>query len=53
MELEILLGIYAWLAANGGASATDACGSVTWTNNSSGLSDLCGDRFCNSNFYSY
>ena len=32
-----------WLASNGGASATDTCSSVTWTNNYSGsLSDLCG-----------
>ena len=42
MELEILLALTAWLASNGGASASDACGSVTWTNNNSGLSDLCG-----------
>jgi hypothetical protein len=32
----------AWLADNGGAEATDVCGMVTWTNNSMGLSDLCG-----------
>ncbi len=29
----------AWLAANGGATATDAGGPVTWTNNFSALSD--------------
>ncbi len=32
----------AWLASHGGASATDACSGVTWTNNFTGLSDLCG-----------
>ncbi|CCG53277.1 Protein of unknown function, putative adhesine [Flavobacterium indicum GPTSA100-9 = DSM 17447] len=32
----------AWLASNGGASATDACSSVTWTNNFSSVSDTCG-----------
>src|SRR5204862_158954 len=33
----------AWLAANGGASASDVCSGVTWSNNYSGsLSDLCG-----------
>jgi len=32
----------AWLNANGGATATDACGSVTWSNNFTALSDLCG-----------
>ena len=32
----------AWLAINGGAAASDDCGSVTWSNNSMGLSDLCG-----------
>ncbi len=31
----------AWLASNGGAVATDACG-VSWSNNYTGLSDLCG-----------
>ena len=32
-----------WLASNSGASASDTCSSVTWTNNYSGaLSDLCG-----------
>ncbi|MCF6130193.1 gliding motility-associated C-terminal domain-containing protein [Flavobacterium sp. AS60] len=33
----------AWLASNGGASASDACSSVTWTNNFSALSDGCGN----------
>ncbi|MEO5777180.1 MAG: gliding motility-associated C-terminal domain-containing protein [Flavobacterium sp.] len=32
----------AWLASNGGASATDICSNVTWTNNFDGLSDGCG-----------
>ncbi len=32
----------AWLANHGGASATDACSSVTWSNNFTALSDLCG-----------
>jgi hypothetical protein len=32
----------AWLTNNGGASATDGCSGVTWTNNFTGLSDLCG-----------
>ncbi len=32
----------AWLADNGGATAFDNCSDVTWTNNSQGLSDLCG-----------
>ncbi|MES2798256.1 MAG: hypothetical protein V4683_19970, partial [Bacteroidota bacterium] len=32
----------AWLAANGGATATDACSSVTWSNDFTGLSDDCG-----------
>ena len=32
----------AWLASNGGASASDACSSVTWSNNFSSLSDACG-----------
>ncbi len=33
----------AWLAANGGAVASDICsGSVVWTNNFTTLSDLCG-----------
>ncbi|MFH4966484.1 PKD domain-containing protein, partial [Gaetbulibacter sp. M235] len=33
----------AWLAANGGAVATDNCGGVTWSNNFTALSDLCGN----------
>ena len=32
-----------WLASMGGASATDACSGVTWTNNYTGLSDGCGN----------
>ena len=32
----------AWLASNGGAIATDACGAVTWSNDFEGLSDECG-----------
>ncbi|MCA0153252.1 Ig-like domain-containing protein, partial [Winogradskyella vincentii] len=31
-----------WLASNGGASASDACGNVTWSNNFTALSDECG-----------
>ncbi|PCJ80389.1 MAG: hypothetical protein COA49_09140, partial [Bacteroidetes bacterium] len=38
--------LQAWLDSNGGASASDNCGSVTWSNDfgitSSGLSDDCG-----------
>ena len=32
----------AWLSSNGGASATDLCGMVTWTNDFELLSDACG-----------
>jgi hypothetical protein len=32
----------AWLADNGGAEASDACGGVTWSHNHSALSDGCG-----------
>ena len=32
----------AWLISNGGSSASDGCGNVTWSNNSIGLSDGCG-----------
>ena len=32
----------AWLASNGGASASDACSDVTWTNDFDVLSDDCG-----------
>jgi len=31
-----------WLAAHGGAAATDACGGVTWTHNYSGVPAECG-----------
>ncbi len=34
--------LQAWLASNGGAAATDACSNVTWTNNFTQLSNLCG-----------
>ena len=34
--------INTWLASNGGAIATDACSSITWTNDYSGLSNDCG-----------
>jgi len=33
----------AWLANNGGATATDLCSDVTWSNDSQGLSDDCGN----------
>jgi uncharacterized Zn-finger protein len=33
--------INTWLASNGGAIATDACSTITWTNDYSGLSDDC------------
>ena len=32
----------AWLASNGGASASDVCSDVTWTNNFASVSDTCG-----------
>ncbi|MEZ7816752.1 MAG: hypothetical protein QMB07_01290, partial [Flavobacteriales bacterium] len=32
----------AWLGSNGGASATDNCGDVTWSNDFTSLSDDCG-----------
>ncbi|MCH1581613.1 MAG: T9SS type A sorting domain-containing protein [Flavobacteriales bacterium] len=32
----------AWLNANGNAVASDLCGTVSWSNNSTGLSDGCG-----------
>lgn len=32
----------AWLASHGGASASDLCGGVEWSNNFDGLSDDCG-----------
>ena len=31
----------AWLASNGGASASDNCSNVTWTNNFTSVSDTC------------
>ena len=31
-----------WLSSNGGASASDICSGVSWTNDYSGLSDGCG-----------
>lgn len=31
-----------FLSTNGGASASDECSTITWTNNFNGLSDLCG-----------
>ncbi|TWH91881.1 T9SS type B sorting domain-containing protein, partial [Flavobacterium cheniae] len=31
-----------WLSSNGGASASDTCSNVTWTNNFESLSDTCG-----------
>ena len=31
----------AWLTSNGGASASDVCSGVNWSNNFAGLSDLC------------
>ena len=35
--------LQAWLDNNGGASASDICSGVTWSNNFSGLSDDCGE----------
>ncbi|WP_456243167.1 HYR-like domain-containing protein, partial [Xanthomarina spongicola] len=32
-----------WLNNNGGATASDLCGNVNWTNNFTALSDLCGE----------
>ncbi len=37
-----LVELNAWLTNNGGAVATDVCGTVTWSNNYSAVSDLCG-----------
>jgi hypothetical protein len=31
-----------WLASNGGSTADDVCGGVTWSNDFAGLSDDCG-----------
>ena len=35
--------LQAWLDSNAGASASDTCGDVTWSNDFSGLSDDCGE----------
>ncbi|MEZ4782012.1 MAG: hypothetical protein R2816_10775 [Flavobacteriaceae bacterium] len=35
--------IQAWLDANGGASASDNCGTVTWSNNYGGATSDCAD----------
>ncbi|MGB3078599.1 MAG: T9SS type A sorting domain-containing protein [Saprospiraceae bacterium] len=34
--------IQSWIDMHGGAEATDACGSVSWTNDYAGLNDGCG-----------
>ena len=34
--------LQAWLDSNGGAAASDACSSVTWTNDHTNVSDDCG-----------
>jgi hypothetical protein len=34
--------LQAWLTSNGGAAATDACGTVKWSNNFTALTDDCG-----------
>ncbi|MAI22548.1 MAG: hypothetical protein CL828_00675 [Crocinitomicaceae bacterium] len=34
--------VLAWLDSNGGASASDACSNVTWTNDYDGLDAACG-----------
>src|SRR5690606_42060799 len=31
-----------WLTANGGATGTDDCSTITWSNNFTALSDECG-----------
>src|SRR5687768_972462 len=31
-----------WLNSKGGATATDACGSITWTNNYTSINTVCG-----------
>ncbi|PWA03839.1 HYR-like domain-containing protein, partial [Flavobacterium psychrotolerans] len=36
------LDLNSWLSNNGGATATDLCGKVTWSNNFTTLSDDCG-----------
>ena len=35
--------LQAWLDSQGGASASDMCGPVTWSNDFNGLSDDCGE----------
>ena len=35
--------LQAWLTSNGGASASDTCSNVTWSNSFSELSDGCGN----------
>jgi subtilisin-like proprotein convertase family protein len=35
--------LISWLNSNGGAAASDLCGTVTWSNNFTTLSDACGD----------
>ncbi|MEO5777746.1 MAG: hypothetical protein ABIQ27_12645, partial [Flavobacterium sp.] len=35
--------LQAWLSSNGGASASDICSNVTWTNSYNELSDGCGN----------
>ncbi|MCF6130622.1 hypothetical protein L1S35_13155, partial [Flavobacterium sp. AS60] len=35
--------LQAWLSSNGGATASDSCSNVTWSNNFSTLSDDCGN----------
>ncbi|WP_082333836.1 gliding motility-associated C-terminal domain-containing protein [Mangrovimonas sp. TPBH4] len=34
--------LQAWLSSNGGATATDDCSSITWSNNFEGLTEACG-----------
>lgn len=40
-DANTVTNINAWLAANGNAIATDACGTVTWSHNYSGYSAVC------------
>lgn len=39
---DAVMGLNAWLANNGGATATDDCGMVTWSNDFAGLNTNCG-----------